>query len=148
MKITFKIAEFIEIDALMQLVQEFYLYDNHPFSDRVAKAVVGLLSDESLGSIWLIFDRSEPIGYVALMFTYSLEFHGKIAMIDELFLREPYRGQGIGTQTFKLIEDFCHDRGIHALQLEVERVNTKAQEFYRKKDYKDFDRYLMTKYLS
>ena len=64
--ITFRLAQFIDIDPLMELAQEFYQFDHIVFDDSVVKAFTALLSDENFGLIWLICDRDRPIGYVAL----------------------------------------------------------------------------------
>lgn len=148
MTINFKLAEYIHIDTLVELVQEFYIYDHHHFDAGVEKAIMGLLSDDAFGRAWLICDDKTVIGYVILVFIYSLETHGRNAFVDELYLRENHRGKGLGRQTFQFLEDFCRSVGICALHLEVERENTKAQGFYHKLGYKDHDRYLLTKRLA
>jgi hypothetical protein len=67
----FRLAQFIDIDPLIELVQEFYQFENMTFDEGVIKAFTALLSDEQLGMIWLICDRDRPIGYVALTFFFS-----------------------------------------------------------------------------
>jgi ribosomal protein S18 acetylase RimI-like enzyme len=78
---------------------------------------------------------------------YSLEYHGRDAIIDELYIIEEYRGQGIGTRAIELAAKESRSLGIKALHLEVERKNTNAQHFYRKIGFEDHDRYLLTKWL-
>ncbi len=57
----FRLAQFIDIDPLMELVQEFYQFENMTFDEGVIKAFTTLLSDEQLGVIWLICDRDRQI---------------------------------------------------------------------------------------
>ncbi|WP_339380679.1 MULTISPECIES: GNAT family N-acetyltransferase [Cyanophyceae] len=88
------------------------------------------------------------MGYIVLTFGYSLEFRGRDAFIDELYIRESYRGQGVGMSVIQFIESVCPSPEIQALYLEVERKKTAAQNLYQKVGSKDRDRYLMTKWIA
>jgi ribosomal protein S18 acetylase RimI-like enzyme len=101
-----------------------------------------------MGRVWLIQYQSQAIGYVILTFGYSLEYGGRDAFIDELYIEPAYQGQGIGKQTIKFLEEVCISLNVQALHLEVEKQNTSAQSFYRQVGFEDHDRYLMTKYLN
>jgi GNAT superfamily N-acetyltransferase len=85
---------------------------------------------------------------MVLTFGFSLEFHGRNALLDELYLREEFRGRGLGRASLVRAEEICRREGIRAVHLEVDRVNVRAQEVYRKAGYKDHDRYLLTKWLT
>lgn len=144
----FKLAEPSDTETLVQFVREFYEVDRHPFDEGVVrKGLSQILNDSSLGRLWLICLDGEAIGYVILGFSYSLEFWGRNAFVDELYLREAYRGRGIGTRTLEFVEEASLALGIECLHLEVERFNTQAHSLYRKLDYRDRDRYLMAKWL-
>lgn len=147
MEISFRLANTSDAELLMKFIQEFYEYDQHPFDDdTVRTALLKLLHDESLGRVWLIQKLSEAIGYIVLTFGYSLEYRGRDAFIDEFYIRETHRGQGVGRKTIQFIERVCPSLGIQALHIEVERNNTAAQSFYRKVEFEDQDSYLMTKW--
>ncbi|HIK06420.1 MAG TPA: GNAT family N-acetyltransferase [Trichormus sp. M33_DOE_039] len=149
MQINFKSADKSDVDTLLLLIQKFYELDGTITfnSSLTRKALIQLLSDESIGRIWLIQDQSKIIGYVILTLSYSLEYGGKDAFIDEFYIESDYQRQGIGKQTIKFLEEVCIALNVQALHLEVERENTSAQSFYRQVGFADHDRYLMTKYL-
>jgi GNAT superfamily N-acetyltransferase len=147
MEISFRLAQPSDAELLMEFIQEFYEYDQHPFDDyTVRSALLKLLSDEPLGRVWLIQDTNEAIGYIVLTFGYSLEYRGRDAFIDEFYIRESHRRQGVGRKTIQFVEEVCPSLGIQALHIEVERNNTAAQRFYRKVEFEDQDSYLMTKW--
>ena len=79
---------------------------------------------------------------------YSIEYGGRDAFIDEVYIRAAYRGQGIGRQAMMFAETQCRALGVRALHLEVARDNTNAHALYRKVGFVDHDRYLMTKHIS
>src|SRR5579862_9695398 len=68
-------------------------------------AMERLIADPSVGQAWLILADAKPVGYVVLVFSFSIEFGGRTAFIDELFIEEAFRGLGIGRRAMKLVED-------------------------------------------
>jgi ribosomal protein S18 acetylase RimI-like enzyme len=145
---TLSIARPAEAERLVPLLREFYEYDHIAFDEPEARrALAQLLSDARLGRVYLIEASGELAGYLVLTFGFSLEFKGRDAFVDELFLRAEFRGRGIGTRALSVAEGACRAEGVRALHLEVERANTGAQEVYRRAGFKDHDRYLLTKWI-
>lgn len=146
---TFKSAEIADTEILIELIREYYDFDSHSFDEAIVRTtLVKVLKDSALGRVWLIQQDSKAIGYIVLTFGYSLEYRGRDAFIDEFYIRESYRGQGIGGRAIQFIESACPALEIQALHLEVERKNIAAQKFYREVGFKDQDRYLMTKWIA
>lgn len=144
----FKPATPGDIEALIAMMRELYAHDGLAFDDANARrALLGLIGDESFGRVFLIVMTGGVAGYAVLTFGYSLEFHGRDAFVDELYLRDEYRGQGIGKRALLFLTEVCAAEGVSALHLEVERANTSAQSVYRNFGFEDHDRYLMTKWL-
>lgn len=137
---------------LLALIRGLYECEHIPFDEaRAARAVDGLLADPSLGGAWVIERagesggrRGDPIGYAVLTLGYSLEFGGRFALLDELFIREEHRGAGAGRQVLARVEEICRELGLQAVRLEVERTNRMARELYRKVGFEAHDRDLMT----
>lgn len=133
---------------LLALVRGLYECEHIPFDEaRAARALGGLLADPSLGGVWIV-ERpgapAGPIGYAVLTVGYSLEFGGRFALLDELFIREEHRGAGAGRQVLARIEEICRGLGLEAVRLEVDRSNRVARELYRKAGFAAHDRDLMT----
>ncbi len=149
MKTTFKIAERADIETLLEFMREYYEFDHLSFDEQIARiASTKFVGDESLGRVWLISYEGEAIGYLILTLGYSLEYGGRDAFIDEVYIRESHRRRGIGQRALTFAEDACRSLGVRALHLEVERANTNAHGLYRKVGFVDHDRYLMTKRIS
>jgi GNAT superfamily N-acetyltransferase len=144
----FALASDFHIDVLLEMMQEFYDYDHLTFHQETArKALNGILNNDSFGRVYLIKSGDEVVGYIVITFGYSLEFHGRDAFIDELFIFEEHRGKGLGQRAIEFAEEICRLHNVKALHLEVGRANAKAQYIYRKAGFADHDRYLMTKRL-
>lgn len=130
------------------MMREFYAQQEMRFDEPAAsRAVTNALNDPSLAQIYLIFRGTELAGYFALTFCFSLEFHGRFALFDEIYLREPYRRQKLGKAVVAFTEDLCRKAGVKALRLEVGLENQGAQALYRATGFKVDERNLMTKWL-
>lgn len=137
-----------ELPALLEMMRELYSQQEMHFDEPAASgAVARALSNPELAQIYLIFRGTELAGYFALTFCFSFEFQGRFALFDELYLREPYRGQKLGKAVVAFVEDSCRKAGIKALRLEVGRENQPAQSLYRAAGFKEDERNLMTKWL-
>ncbi|MGF1642035.1 MAG: GNAT family N-acetyltransferase [Thiotrichales bacterium] len=98
---------------------------------------------------WLICLGQRPIGYVVLDFGYTIEFGGRDAFIDELFLEEARRGFGYGRAALEVLVSEAAALGIKALHLEVAHSNEPARRLYRTLGFDDRTRFsLMSKRLS
>lgn len=141
-----RIASESEVEILLPLMRQYYAFDGHPFEiEKARAALVTLLRDPSLGRAWLVFDGENPVGYVVLVLGYSMEFGGRDAFIDELYLCGAYRGRGWGRGILEFVEEAARALGVTAIHLEVARHNRTAQAVYRRLGFQDRKHYLMTK---
>lgn len=146
MDVAFKLADVADIDLLTEFIWEFYELDHLTFDKQaVRSALQQILGNDSFGRVWLIQADGNPIGYIVLTLGFSLEFHGRDAFVDEIYIREQHRGRGIGRRAIEFVEGACRSLGVRALHLEVERENANAQAMYRKVGFEEQDSYLMTK---
>jgi ribosomal protein S18 acetylase RimI-like enzyme len=137
-----------DLPSLLSLMRELYANQHMIFDpDVAAAAVLALLRDETLGRIFLIHSGGHLAGYFALSFCFSLEFHGRFGLLDELYVRERCRGQGLGRQAEALATTICKEEGLTALRLEVGKDNTAAESLYSRLGFNVEARKLMTKWL-
>src|SRR5215468_2906516 len=94
MNTQFQLATEKDLPRLLELMREFYQEQEMVFDEEVARS--GLrktLLDPGLGSAYLILAEQELAGYFAITFCYSLEFHGKFALMDEIYLERLFAGK-------------------------------------------------------
>jgi ribosomal protein S18 acetylase RimI-like enzyme len=122
----------------------YYAHDRIDLDENAAReALLGPLDDPGIGRVWLIEDSGKPVGYVVALFGWSLEFHGRDAFLDELFIDPEFRGRGHGRRAMALVEAELAALGVRALHLEVERANSGAQRFYSSLGFADRSRFFM-----
>ena len=149
-EIHFRLANNADIAQLLDFMQQFYAIDHYTFDADIARATLQtFINDPSLGRLWLIAEETLPIGYLAITFGYSFEYHGRDAFIDELFLLASHRSRGIGTQALQFANQACRELGVKALHLEVEQTNHAAQALYCKMGFEYHEqRSLMTRWIA
>lgn len=130
---------------LVDLMAEFYAESGYPLARGHADAAFAeLLARPALGQVWLIETDAGPAGYVVLTLGYSMEYGGRDAFVDDLFIRPPYRGKGLGKLALEQVRAACVERGVRAIHLEVGRDNDPAQGLYRRAGFVETDRQLLT----
>ncbi len=138
---TFTPAQNSDIELLVRLRQEA-----EAEGQGESRVVLGqVINDGALGRVWLIEADSQPVGYVAITFSYSLEFHGRDALLDELYLHPS--AQAFGEPSLKFAQAQCRALGVNALHAEMERADIPTQQLYHVAGFEDDDSFLMTKWM-
>lgn len=138
-------ATFADCSLLVELMSEFYAesdYALHP--SRAEEAFKALLADHGFGRAWLIESQAQVAGYVVLTLGYSMEYGGRDAFVDDLFIRRAFRGKGLGRSALDEVRSAALSLGVRALHLEVGRDNSAAQALYRRTGFEDSGRQLLT----
>ena len=142
--IVFKPLKISNIETIITLMQDFYAIDNYPIDVNVSKKLFEeFIANENLGKSYLIFNDNIVVGYAILTFIFSFEYKGKIAIIDELYIKTAYRGHGIGSKAIAFIKTECHKLKLKLIYLEVETHNLKAQKLYIAHDFEIHNRKMM-----
>jgi len=136
-----------DLDVVQSMVAKLYVLDTEFDQKRHRRAMEELLAHQEHGGTWLIEADGVPAGYVVITVCYSLEFGGRFALLDELFVEEQWRGRGLGCQALAFMEAWCVGQGIGAMRLEVWRQNPRALALYQRVGFQVQDRHFMTKVL-
>lgn len=145
---TIRLAEASDLERMMPLVREFYVFEHLMLDEsQYRELCLELIEKEELGRLVVIDADGELIAYAVIGFGFSLEFAGRDALLDEFYVREEYRGHGIGARVLATVEELCRTKAIRALHLEADYVNARAHEFYKRQGFRDHERHLMTKWI-
>lgn len=144
MNTTYRPIAVADIEILVEMMQEFYAIDGYPLVAEVSQALFReFILDQNLGKAWLILHEGQIVGYVILTFIFNFEYGGKIAFVDELYIKEGLRGKSIGKFTMDFIQNQALAIGLKLLYLEVEQHNSAAIKLYRDKGFRKQQRNLM-----
>ena len=146
---TFRAAELSDVDLLLSFIQQYYAFDHiHVDDNSLVPSLKRLISDPSLGRIWIIQSAKHTVGYVILTFGYDLEFGGRQATLTDLYIVPESRRQGLGFATLQFIEESCRAFGIRAFELQVECENIAAQCLYERFGMTRHERIPMSKWVA
>ena len=138
-------AVLADIPALVALMGEFYAEAGFPLpTDAATRAFGTLIADPALGAVWLLEHDGEPAGYVVLTLCYAMEYGGLRGFVDDLFVREPARGRGLGGEAMREVRRAAVERGVRALQVEVGPANDPARRLYERSGFQENGRLLLT----
>lgn len=148
MEVSFQKASISDAELLLGFMRRLYEHTPLDYDERRARsALTRLIDEKDLGRVWLIRIDDETAGYLVLTFGYSLEFGGRDALIDEIYLDESHRDQGIGKRALEFVVESCRSMGIGAVHLQVDRRNEAATKLYLKQGFRRLDRDLMTRWV-
>lgn len=77
---------------------------------------------------YIFEEEGQVLGYAMAAKSFSTEFGKPCIWLEDLYIKEQYRGRGIGTQFFAYIEQKYTDC---VIRLEVEEENQNAMHVYR-----------------
>jgi ribosomal protein S18 acetylase RimI-like enzyme len=138
-----------DIELLVTLMKEFYVEAAFPLDEaRSRDSFQELQRQPHLGRSYLVRSGGSVAGYLVLTLTFSMEYGGLAAFLDDLYLRPAYRGSGVGTAALKEALALATRHGVRAVHLEVGRDNVPAQSLYWNLGFRESDRQLLTRRLA
>ena len=133
MLITFRPCGPKDHKMLLKLIVAYYRFDKIAYNlQSLSRGLDTLLRNLSLGQAWLMETHRKPVGYTLLTYNFDLEYGGVEGMLTEVYVEKPFRNRGVGTLALYEVEDFCRERGIRNVELQVLNRNKHAETFYRK----------------
>jgi ribosomal protein S18 acetylase RimI-like enzyme len=137
-----------DLGALLPLVEAFQREAGYATGDAALRDTLArLLREESAGRVLIAREGARAVGYAALCFGYSIEFRGRDAFVDELYVVPEARGGGLGRALLRALEAEARASGVHQLHLEVEQHNAAARRLYLAESFAANGRELLGKRL-
>lgn len=117
---------------LQEMIESLYREDpeGEPMNEeKIRRSVAEFRDHPEKLSIYMFRAGNINIGYAILVYFWSNEYGGNIVTIDELYVKEAFRNQGVGT---KFLSYAAALENKAALQLETTPSNQRALEYYRR----------------
>ena len=135
-----------DMDQLKEYIEALYRHDEaFEAMVHIEEGVRSLLRNENLATAYFIRRGDEKVGYVILARYHSVEKGGLTIYIDELYVEDRLRRQGIGEQILSQIVAIAKEQGAKTLWAQTEPFNEEAQNFFsvrgfRRHPYLNFER--------
>jgi GNAT superfamily N-acetyltransferase len=92
--------------------------------------------DQKDAYVVLAFDQETPIGFALYFYNYSTFKGRKGLYLEDLFVRETYRSQGVGNQLFEFLRKKAKKENCGRMEWVCLDWNQNAIDFYTKKGAK------------
>ena len=112
--------EFYRTDAVMALIS----------TDKMEADFKEATSDSMYLDGLILEMNQEVAGYCLLAKGYSTEAGGRVLWIEDIYMREPFRGKGLGKELMEYI--FANYKDFKRYRLEVEEYNKRAVHLYQR----------------
>jgi GNAT superfamily N-acetyltransferase len=148
MNIDLRLATESLIPDILDMMSQLYAYDKIKFEYHVnLDNLKQFLNNPGLGRIWVIYDDNHAIGYLILVFSFSFEHKGEIALINEFYVEKEYLLHEVSIQTLEHVEMECSILGIRFLQLEVDTSHDSGKNRFFSSCFEGESRVLKSKRL-
>ena len=122
-------AEEDDYEAILELFREFAHFEN--LDMRMTNSVEQMKTEKNYFNCFVaVNNRNEIVGYATYFFAY-FTWTGKSLYMDDLYVKESNREQGIGTLLINKVIELANSSGCHKLRWQVSDWNAPAIGFYK-----------------
>lgn len=141
----FRSARVADTEALLDLVRDFHIEEHLAYEREAVRRILSdLIQRPEFGQVWVLEHSGHISGYALVGYGYSIEYRGRDAFIDELYIVPGERKKGLGMRFLEWIRDEARAAGISVIHLEVDNSNERAYEIYQAFGFKPKNRRMMS----
>lgn len=119
-----------DFEELISLFQEFATFEKLP--DMMTNSVEKMKEEKEYFRGFVARDENKNLlGYVTYFFAYYT-WVGKSLYMDDLYVRDKYRGKGVGSSLINKVISFAKEQKCNRLRWQVSNWNHPAISFYER----------------
>ena len=133
MSIQVRKAVHADMSQVLELIQALAVFENEP---DVVEVTVADLEREGFGTdplfqCFVAEDNGDIVGMALVYFRFST-WKGRTVHLEDLMVRESYRGRGVGVALYKKVLSYAQSQGVKRVEWVVLDWNKNAVHFYEK----------------
>ncbi|TAM45426.1 MAG: GNAT family N-acetyltransferase [Gammaproteobacteria bacterium] len=123
-----------DIQALSELLGVLFAQEAEftPDHEAQAKGLSAIINSPGTGLVLVARQGEEAVGMVTLLFTVSTALGERVALLEDMVVRERVRGEGIGSRLLAQAITVARTEGCKRITLLTDGTNRAAQGFYEK----------------
>jgi diamine N-acetyltransferase len=130
MKVVVKRANEQDFSKILALIKEFSEFQGTP--EMVTITLEQMVNESAFFHCFIAeADNKEIVGFATFFFAYY-SWTGKALYLDDLFVKEEYRKQGIGKKLLETVIDFAKSEKCKKVRWQVSNWNANAIDFYKR----------------
>lgn len=111
-----------------------------PRAEDFAERFARLLERDAVIVLLAGAEEDGPTGFAFLTLRPTPYYDGPLAQLEELYVRPPLRGRGIGTDLVEAAVASLRERAVGEIQINVDEVDTDARRFYERHGFVNIER--------
>lgn len=129
MSITVRDARPDDLEAVIRLMRQLAEHEGLPEYFLLTEEALARFCDEGRLHVLVAATEDAVVGYATYMVQFSPWAAGDYLFVDDVYVSEESRGEGVGLQLMERIAAIALERDVEA-RWHVEPVNRGAQKFY------------------
>lgn len=130
MKVFVKRADEQDFPKILDLIKEFSVFQGA--REKVTITLEQMIQERAYFQCFIAENEDkEVVGYVTFFFAYY-SWTGKAVYLDDLYVREVFRKQGVGKQLLQSVIDFAKEEQCRKVRWQVSKWNANAIAFYNR----------------
>jgi GNAT superfamily N-acetyltransferase len=121
-------AKTTDFEEIHSLIKEFAEFIKTP--EKVITTPSQMNNDKGYFNCFIAVDKNKIIGFATYFIAYY-SWTGKAIYLDDLYVLEKYRGQGIGNKLLDKVIETAKSENCKKVKWQVSNWNEKAIEFYK-----------------
>ena len=133
MKINIREAKREDMKAVLELIQELAVFEKEP--DAVIITEANLIKDgfeENPAFKCFVAEADGNIEGMALVYERYSTWKGRTVHLEDLIVRDKFRGKGLGSALYTRVIKYGHEKGVKRVEWVVLDWNTGAIDFYNR----------------
>ena len=123
-------AELEDYDSLYSMMRDFAQYQKTP--ERLTLSLEQMKRDREIFKCFLaVAADGEIVGFTTWFFAYY-SWTGKAVYMDDLYVVESFRGQGVGSRLLEAVIQLAKDAGCNKVKWQVSKWNESGIGYYKK----------------
>lgn len=130
MKITYRKATENDFTQVLELIKELAVFEKA--GEKVTNTVEKMQEEQNLFECFVAETQTKEIVGIALCFYAYSTWVGNYLFLEDLIVKEQYRGNKIGGQLINKVFQLAQEKNVERVRWQVLDWNTNAIEFYKK----------------
>jgi len=118
-----------DYEQLLALIKVFAIFQKTP--EKVTVTLEQMMEDKGIFQCWVAEDNGSIVAFASFFFAYY-SWSGKAIHLDDLYVKEAFRKQNIGTKLLNAVIQFAKEQQCKSVRWQVSRWNEDAIGFYKK----------------
>jgi len=127
-----------DLAAMAGLLAELFAqeHDFHPDAGRQLAGLNLILDNPALGRLFVVRVDGEVVAMANVLITISTAEGGRVAILEDVIVRERQRGLGIGRRLVEHVLDWARQEGMTRITLLTDHDNVAGQAFYARQGFR------------